>query len=192
MTSFLASAISSREEELDIELNGLLELQPSPLIIYEPLIPFRDLSATNGWIDRVRTKINPIEMPKGCNPSVVACINCVLAWRLISNSCNVELFRYAENIRMRLSGHRQFLGDFKAFWANSLLGGGRPSGEIDKATSRYSLSAWFHTRSIYHRPEKPRGTLSWCDEVFRIATEQGMEYDDDDVDEFIMAFDDTI
>ncbi|KAJ6256250.1 hypothetical protein Dda_9085 [Drechslerella dactyloides] len=194
--------IHAINEELSIDTDTTIDTcpyfssKPSPCVGFEILVPRRDPSAADGWIEYTRKSSNPIEIPKCVYTPSIACLNCILAWRSVDHNTHGDLFRFAEGIRGRYgSSKSSYHSKFKLFWAGRFP----PNmvGQLLNHRLRRSLTEVYSTR-LRMGLEKPQiiGGIKesedvWSITIFKMAGEAGIEYDDDDVEDYIKAYDDN-
>ncbi|KAK6337226.1 hypothetical protein TWF718_010007 [Orbilia javanica] len=190
--TFLGDYLAEAGASGGVDTSDYLSRMPSPCIGYEALVPRRDPTSPDGWIDRKNRPLNPAEIPKCVRLPAISCVNCVLSWRSLANNTHGDLFRFAEGIKGRIGfGKHIYHADYHIFWA------GRFYPNMSSQLPRLGKS---RLESIYHpkmrmglEPPLNFGSIdeskvAWCDFVFGKARDSGAEYDDDDIDEFIKAF----
>ncbi|KAF3903035.1 hypothetical protein AA313_de0204089 [Arthrobotrys entomopaga] len=190
--TFLGDSLAAVDDIKSVDMKEYLS-SLSPCIGFEAVNPRRDPSASNGWIDRTRILPNPIELPSCMYLPTIACVNCILAWRYLSNQTHGDLFRFAEGIkaRLRFSNHI-YHSDYHLFWH------GRFPPHYD--SSQLQVSSKSVLEDIYNPDirlglerlqnmgQVKESQVSWSDLVHRKAKDAGIEYDDDDIEDFIMGF----
>ncbi|RVD89496.1 uncharacterized protein DFL_000500 [Arthrobotrys flagrans] len=190
--SFLGDFLVVGDAAKGTDTSNYLSAMPSPCIGYEALIPRRDPSSSNGWIDRRNSPLNPAEIPKCVNVPAIACVNCILSWRSLTNNTHDELFRFAEGIKRRLGfGKHPYHADYHIFWFGRFPR--MMTGRVRRPEIRTLESAYHpNMRMGFEVPQNigsaDQSKVTWSDFVFGKARDTGAEYDDEDVDEFIKAF----
>ncbi|KAK6508025.1 hypothetical protein TWF481_006445 [Arthrobotrys musiformis] len=190
--SFLGDYLAAVGSSHGIDTSNYLSTMPSPCIGYEALTPRRNPFSSNGWIDRRNKPVNPAEIPKCVNLPEIACVNCILAWRSLTNKMHGDLFRFAEGIKDRLGfGKHPHHGDYSIFWAGRFAP--NMTSMLPRPGNRSLRSAYTRGMRIGLQAPLNVGSIdesqtAWSDFVFGKARDSGAEYDDDDVDEFIKTF----
>ncbi|KAF3942440.1 hypothetical protein ABW19_dt0207936 [Dactylella cylindrospora] len=190
--SFMGDLLSSNDEKTSTDSIAYFSTTPSPCIGYEALVPRRDPTAPDGWIEYSRRPLNPLQIPKCVYLPSITCVNCVLAWRYLANLTHENLYRFASLVKLRLAGNTDtYHGDFAMFW--SLRFGTRISSRLPYRGERMKLVNAYHgemrgglqRRRLYGVKEC---SSTWSAQVSQHANDAGVEYDDDDVDDFIMGY----
>ncbi|KAK6537136.1 hypothetical protein TWF694_011334 [Orbilia ellipsospora] len=190
--TFLSELLAITDGVRSADMTGYLSSLPSPCIGYEAINPRRNPSASNGWIDYTRTPPNPIELPNCMYLPAITCVNCVLAWRYLSHQTHGDLFRFAAWFKACLGfSTYAYHSDYHLFWADRFTQyqpshprAPRKGGIRD--IYRLSLRLGLENKQNIGRAQESE--TSWSDFVFGKAKEAGVEYDDDDIDDFIMGF----
>ncbi|EPS44935.1 hypothetical protein H072_1089 [Dactylellina haptotyla CBS 200.50] len=191
--TFLNEFLVASDNGRGTDTTGYFSSMPSICIGYETLMPRRDPAATNGWTEHTRQPSNPFEIPKCVYLPTVACINCILAWRTLTNKTHGDIFRFAEGLKARLGFSKHlYHSDYDIFWAGRF-----PPNRANLLSHhgvRRSLVDIYAPgmRMGFEKPQIIGGInendAAWDEFVFNQARDAGVEYDDEDVDEFIMGF----
>ncbi|KAK6343750.1 hypothetical protein TWF730_011339 [Orbilia blumenaviensis] len=190
--TFLGGFLTDTDAINGTDISNYLSAKPSPCIGYEALVPRRDPSSPNGWIDPQKRPLNPAEIPNGVYLPAIACVNCILSWRSLTNRMHGDLFRFADGIKGRIGfvAH-PYHSDYHIFWAGRFPPG--TTGHLGKVETQPLQSAYNSKMRMGLEDAVNIGLIdesrvAWCDFVFAKIRDTGAEYDDEDIDEFIKTF----
>ncbi|KAK6526168.1 hypothetical protein TWF281_011203 [Arthrobotrys megalospora] len=192
VNTFLAEYLIAADTVNGTDTSNYFSSMPSPCIGYEALVPRRNPYSSNGWIDRTAKPLNPAEIPKCVKSPTIACSNCILAWRSLTNKTNGDLFRFAEGIKGHAGfGGHMYHGDYHIFWAGRFpphMASQIPHRDSKSLAECYSLAMRMGLEAPRNVGGVSESLVAWSDFVFGKARDTGAEFDDDDIDQFIMAF----
>ncbi|EWC46373.1 hypothetical protein DRE_04316 [Drechslerella stenobrocha 248] len=193
--TFLSEHLQDIDNNPQVDTSDYFLSMPSPCVGLENLTPRRDPLASDGWIEYTKQPLNPIQIPRCIYLPAIACLNCIIAWRGVRNETHSDLFRFAEGIKGRLGFSSDAShSDFKIFWARrfppNMPGRLVPHGyksfvEVYQPWMRMDLEQPYDIGRV------TESLVAWSDYLFEMANTAGVEYDDDDLEDYIKSCDDS-
>ncbi|KAK6346492.1 hypothetical protein TWF696_006619 [Orbilia brochopaga] len=198
VNTFIGDSLLAKTQILSTDPRQYFSSTPSPCIGMEIIVPRRDPSAADSWIDYTRKPSNPLDIPKCIYTQSIACLNCILAWRCVDHKTHGELFRFAEGIKGRYGFSKSaYHSTFQLFWVDRFPANyANTEGRLMTRRYRKSLAEVNDTRiKTGLEDTEIIGCIKESDDVWSISLSDmagiaGVEYDDDDVEDYIRAYDD--